>query len=176
MDWGFDAAADRPGHVLRLSNADILSLKKTLQTEWVQSAGTDQAKGIVDTIVNRLASGHWGGTIVDVVNARSQFSDINGPVAWRNGRNSVNDLPDSSISRAVNDFVDTYLTDRANGTPSSVGTNLNYANPNYSSPRNLTWIRALDGPTFGVGRNIHIHGTVPNLQRHRPQPYSIAVP
>lgn len=42
---------------LSLSAADVLNLKKVLQTEWVQSAGEPQARGIVDTILNRQASG-----------------------------------------------------------------------------------------------------------------------
>ena len=68
---------------IQLTSKDILNLKKTLQTEWVAFAGNDQAYGIIDTILNRLASGHWGSTIADVVNARNQFSDINGPPPGR---------------------------------------------------------------------------------------------
>ena len=45
---------------LVLSADDVLNLKKTLQTEWVHQAGTMQAKGIIDSILNRLASGRFG--------------------------------------------------------------------------------------------------------------------
>jgi len=45
--------------IIRLTPEDILNIKKVLQTEWVQRAGTDQARGIIDTILNRLASGRW---------------------------------------------------------------------------------------------------------------------
>ena len=76
-------AARLPGGTLRLSAADVLNLKKTLQTEWVQSAGTRQAQGIIDTILNRRASGHWGNSVSSVVNARNQFSDVNGPISRR---------------------------------------------------------------------------------------------
>jgi LysM repeat protein len=161
---------------LTLSAADVVNVKKTLQTEWVQSAGVEQAHGIIDTILNRTASGVWGSTVASVVNARYQFSDINGPVAWKAGRSSVDDLPMSIISRRVNQVVDEYLAQRANGQASSVGTNLNYANPHYSDKKNLGWIMALDGPVLGHGRAIHRHGTVPELQRKRPAPYSLGMP
>lgn len=161
--------------VLRLSAQDVLDLKKTLQTEWVQSAGDDQARGIIDTILNRQASGHWGTRVSDVVNARNQFSDINGPVSRRAGRNSVDDLPASSISRRVDTLVDTYLAQRAGGTPSRVGDHLNYANPHYSDARNLPWIMALDGPVLGGGRAIHRHGTTPDLERYRPGDFRVSL-
>ncbi|MDZ7588080.1 MAG: LysM peptidoglycan-binding domain-containing protein [Parasphingorhabdus sp.] len=165
------------GRTLQLTAADVLNLKKTLQTEWVQSAGTDQARGIIDTILNRQASGHWGNSVSSVVNARYQFSDVNGPVAWRqHGRSSVEQIPASMVSRTVNDFVDSYLAERAAGRQSSVGTHLNYANPNYSDAVNLRWINALDGPVFGRGDAIHRHGTTADLQRYRPQPYDVRLP
>lgn len=113
------------GGTLRLSETDILNIKKTLQTEWVQSAGTAQAHGIIDTVLNRTASGHWGNTVADVVNARNQFSDINGPVARRDGRNSVEDLPAARISARVDQVVDSYLAERAAGRESSIGSHLN---------------------------------------------------
>jgi LysM repeat protein len=164
------------GGRLSLSQTDIDNIKKTLQTEWVQSAGDDQARGIIDTILNRTASGHWGSTVADVVNARNQFSDINGPPARRKGRDSVEEYPMAQVSRRVSDFVDTYLAQRAAGTPSSVGSHLNYANPNYSDAVNLGWINALDGPVFGRGDAIHRHGTTPDLERHRPGNFTLALP
>jgi hypothetical protein len=164
------------GGTLRLTETDILNIKKTLQTEWVQSAGTAQAHGIIDTILNRTASGRWGDTVADVVNARNQFSDINGPVARRDGRNSVEDLPAGRISARVDQLVDSYLAERAAGRESSIGSHLNYANPNYSDARNLGWINALDGPVLGRGDAIHRHGTTPDLERFRPEPFAIALP
>jgi LysM repeat protein len=164
------------GGRLSLSQTDIDNIKRTLQTEWVQSAGNEQASGIVDTILNRTASGRWGSTVADVVNARNQFSDINGPVSRRQGRNSVDDIPMSRVSQRVSDFVDNYLAQRAAGTPSSVGTHLNYANPNFSDARNLPWIMALDGPVLGRGNAIHRHGTTPDLERFRPDAFSVVLP
>jgi hypothetical protein len=164
------------GDVLRLSNADVLNLKKTLQTEWIQRAGTNQAKGIIDTILNRAASGYWGPTVSNVVNARKQFSDINGPVAWKHGRRSVEEYPAAGVSKTVSDLVDSYLDERANGVPSSVGTHLNYANPYASDKKNLPWILKLDGPIYGAGKAIHRHGTVEALHQYRPKHYSLALP
>lgn len=164
------------GNTLRLSAQDVIDIKKTLQTEWVQTAGDAQAHGIVDTILNRTASGHWGSTVADTVNAYNQFSDINGPVARRDQRNSVDDIPDSRISARVDRLVDTYLAARAAGQESSIGSHLNYANPHFSDARNLRWINALDGPVLGRGNAVHHHGTVPELQRYRPENLSIALP
>lgn len=164
------------GGTLRLTQTDIVNIKKTLQTEWVQTAGDAQAHGIIDTILNRTASGRWGDSVSDVVNARYQFSDINGPVSWGNNRTSVEQIPMSRVSGRVDRLVDAYLAERAGGRPSSIGTHLNYANPHYSSPRNLGWIMALDGPVLGSGRAIHRHGTTPDLERHRPDAFALALP
>lgn len=161
---------------LVLSKQDVIDIKKTLQTEWVQSAGDEQAKGIIDTILNRLASEHWGTSIADVVNARNQFSDINGPVSRKAGRHSVDDFDANKVSQRVKDFVDGYLAERAGGASSRVDTHLNYANPHFSDAKNLAWIMALDGPVLGRGNAIHRHGTVPELQRFRPKPYLIGLP
>jgi len=161
---------------LDLSEQDVIDIKKTLQTEWGQTAGDEQAKGIVDTILNRLASEHWGTSIADVVNARNQFSDINGPVSRKDGRHSVDEYDENKVSQRVKNFVDGYLAERAGGASSRVDTHLNYANPHYSDAKNLAWIMALDGPVLGSGKAIHRHGTVPELQRFRPKPYLIALP
>lgn len=164
------------GGTLQLTQTDIDNIKKTLQTEWVQSAGTAQAHGIIDTILNRVASGRWGSSVAEVVNARNQFSDINGPVSRRDGRNSVDDIPMSRVSARVDALVDSYLAERAGGLASSIGSHLNYANPNYSDARNLGWINALDGPVLGRGDAIHRHGTTPDLERFRPAPFGLALP
>lgn len=167
--------AATPG-VLVLTAEDVINIKKTLQTEWVQFAGDDQAKGIVDTILNRLASEHWGPRIADVVNARNQFSDVNGPISRKQGRHSVEEIDMRTVSARVRAFVDTYLAQRAAGAPSRVDSHLNYANPHFSDAKNLAWIMALDGPELGRGNAIHRHGTVPELQRFRPGDYRIALP
>ena len=163
------------GGTLALTKTDINNIKKTLQTEWIQSAGDAQAKGIIDTILNRAASGHWGKNISEVVNKHNQFSDINGPIARRNGRNSVEDLPMSSVSNRVNAMVDQYLAQRAEGAPSSIGSHLNYANPHFSDKKNLPWIMALNGPVLGKGNAIHRHGTTPDLEKYRPNNFAVNI-
>lgn len=173
---GVEGATRLENGTLSLTRQDVVDLKKTLQTEWVQSAGDAQAHGIIDTILNRTASGHWGDSVADVVNSYNQFSDINGPVARRDGRNSVDDIPDSRISARVDRMVDGWLAERASGTPSSIGSHLNYANPNFSSASNLPWINALDGPVLGRGNAVHHHGTVPELERYRPGEFSVGLP
>lgn len=107
-----------------------------------------------------------------MVNATNQFSDINGPISRRHGRRSVAQLPASTVSRRVDELVDSYLAERA----ASVGSHLNYVNPNYSDAKNLAWINALDGPRLGRGTAIHHHGTVPELQRHRPGAFRVQLP
>lgn len=170
-------------NTLALTEKDVLDLKKTLQTEWVQFAGDMQAKGVIDTILNRVASGrlgpgqgHFGSTVSAVVNQYNQFSDVNGPIARKkHHRSTVEEIPVGDISQRVNDLVDSYLRDRESGQPSSVGSNLNYANPYYSDATNLAWINALSGPRYGKGTAMHYHGTTPGLERYRPGPYSIVL-
>lgn len=170
---------------IELTGRDVLDLKKTLQTEWVAFAGPEQAYGIIDTILNRLASGHWGNSIVDVVNARKQFSDINGPPAWTakdhigiGPHNRVEQIPTDYVTTRTDRLVDAYLAERARGRASIVGTNLDYANPDprYSSPNNLGWINKLGGPSFGKGSATHRHGTTADKERFRPRPYYILLP
>ncbi len=172
---GQEQPASSSNHV-KLSEKDIINIKKTLQTEWVPFAGDDQAKGIVDTILNRLASDHWGSSIAPVVNAHNQFSDINGPISRKKGRSSVEQFAFKHVRARTRNLVDDYLAARAGGAPSIIDSHLNYANPHFSDAKNLRWIMALDGLILGKGNAIHRHGTVPELQRLRPKPYAIVLP
>lgn len=164
------------GGTLSLTPADIVNLKKTVATEWVQGAGDAQAQGIIDTILNRMASGKWGNSVAGVVNARSQFSDINGPVAWAAGRSSVDDIPMSMVTSKIDTVVDTWLRQRAGGVGSSVGDHLSYANPFYSDASNMSWIRELQGPVYGSGDAIHQHGTPAWMQGLRPGAFGVSLP
>ncbi|WP_313193704.1 tape measure protein [Shinella zoogloeoides] len=166
-------AANSFAKSITLTPKEITDLKKTLMTEWVTSQGDAQGKGIIDTILNRKASGKWGDTVTDVVNARKQFSDINGPPGWKKGKRSVDDwsTSDPRYARASR-LVDEYLPQRSAGTPSMVGDHLNYANRAHSTPNNFGWIDKLDGPKLGA----HRHGTTADLQRFRPGEYGINLP
>jgi|GEM_PF-2491816 len=160
--------------VLALSPQDIVDLKKAVATE---TNGNDakQLMGVVDTILNRLASGRWGQTVREVVDARKQFSDINGPVAWKQGRHSVRDLPMSRVSPRVAAMVDRWLRWREKGAPSIVGDHLNYANP-YTSDRSNRegWIKEMrGGPLFGSGKKVHLHGTTRDLNSSRPGSFQV---
>lgn len=163
-------------NVMSLTPQEITDLKKTVMTEWIPSQGEMQGKGVIDTILNRKASGKWGSSITDVVNADRQFSAINGPEGWKAGKNSVSDYSDELLTSGKGkmsaDLVDKYLAERAAGAASSVGTNLNYANPNQSDAKNQAWIDKLQGPTFGE----HKHGTTADLEKFRPDNFGIQLP
>lgn len=175
MQTGWSNPAGMSKRIM-LSEQEIIDLKKTVATEWVQSAGDAQAQGIIDTILNRRASGKWGATITDVVNAPSQFSDVNGRPAWQKGRSSVDQIPLSRIDPRTDAIVNDWLRARAAGAKSSIGDNLNYANPYYSDAVNQGWIAGLQGPVLGAGRAIHRHGTTPDLQAYRPGEFGVTVP
>lgn len=162
-------------HNVSLSGADVVNLKKLVATEWMQGAGQMQGRGIIDTVLNRLASGHWGNSIASVANARGQFSDVNSILTDKKGRHSIDQIPMSRVNKRTSDLVDSWLAARESGAASSVGDNLNYANLEYSSPSNRPWIMKLDGPRYGTGKAVHRHGTTDNLQRYRPGQVSVRV-
>lgn len=162
--------------MISLSEKEITDLKKTLMTEWVPAQGEMQGKGIIDTILNRKASGKWGNSVTDVVNADRQFSAINGREGWKIGKSRVEDYADSELlsgkGRLSSDLVDKYLKERAAGLPSSVGDHLNYANRAASDKKNLEWIDKLQGPKLGS----HQHGTTADNQKYRPGEFGIQLP
>lgn len=160
---------------LNFDRRDIKDLSKVVLTEWVTSQGEDQGRGIIDTILNRVASGRWGNSLKSVVDAPKQFSAVNGGIAF-NGKvaRGVDDISDSVLSsekgQMVQAFVTNYLNERANGRESVIGDNLNYANREHSTPNNYKWIDRLDGPKLGA----HKHGTTDDLQKFRPGKFGIS--
>jgi hypothetical protein len=149
---------------VKLTDKDVDALTRVVATEadhrliWSHPEEyTAQVHGIVDTVLNRVASGRWGDTIADVANADRQFSAINGPGST--GYGTVDKVPDSVIPAFLPNIVTSWVTARSAGTPSSVGGNLHYANPTFSDASNMGWINALDGPTLGYGNSTHVHGT-----------------
>lgn len=182
-------------NTLRLSKQDIEDLIKVTSTEVVASlkgeAFTKQTRGVVDTILNRVASGKWGSTVRDVANAKRQFTKITGPKFYKtksgkiiklNPYGSVQNMPLKDINPKVQAAVLSYLADREKGRESSVGGNLNYANPYVSDKKNReAWVdefydKALkSGMVFGSGKNVHGHGTTMDLVKYIPKPFKISI-
>ncbi len=159
--------------LISLGAADMDYIGRTVMTEVDHGlltrnpmAYNAQIEGVTDTMLNRVAAGRWGGSVADVANARWQFSGINSNLP--NAYGSVQNAPRANAY--VQDYVDRYVGARAAGTPSSVGGNLNYLNPYYSSQRSLNaWGNDVvaqgtaSGQAFGQGRSMHFHGTAPGL-------------
>ncbi|MEI1746022.1 hypothetical protein V8P95_16405 [Acinetobacter baumannii] len=185
----------RTGRTLQLSSQDIEDLIKVTSTEVVASlkgeAFTKQTHGVVDTILNRVASGKWGDSVRDVANAKRQFTKITGPKSYKtksgkviklNPYGSVQNMPLKDVNPRVRAEVLSYLERRANGQESSVGGHLNYANPYVSDKKNRdAWVDAFfekskkDGLVFGSGKNVHGHGTTKDLAKYIPKPFSISL-
>jgi len=176
----------KSGRVLQLSEQDIVAIMKVASTEVVGSLkGKDfenQAAGVVDTILNRVASGKYGDGVKGVVNQRWAFSDINSP--RKSAYGSVDKVPMSRVSKRMEKFVREYVAKRAAGQESIVGENVSYANPYYLSEASSStkkWVREVQkqaketGQIFGSGKAIHVHGT-PTADKHKmPKPFAITL-
>jgi hypothetical protein len=168
-----------------LTQIDIINLQKIASTEVVPSlrgkAFESQVHGVVDTVLNRLVTGHWGGTISDVGNSRWQFSGINSNLKHAYG--VLEKMPKAHINKRVAAEVVKYLHDRAAGAPSSVGKHLNYLNPIYSSQKSLKeWGNDVvaqaskSGLVFGAGKARHYHGTAKGSSKLRVKNYAVVMP
>lgn len=170
---------------LHLSTQDVDDIVKVTATEVVSTLSDKnfslQAAGVVDTVLNRRMTGlkKWS-TIREVINERWQFSDINAPRPTAYG--SVQNVPESRVTKRLRNTVMSHLRARASGNPSSVGNNLNYANPNVlkeASASTKKWVRDVEqqakksGYIYGAGSAIHVHGTTQELMKHRPPPFSL---
>ncbi|OTL22004.1 cell wall hydrolase [Acinetobacter pittii] len=176
----------KSGRVLQLSEQDIVDIMKVASTEVVGSLkGKDfenQAAGVVDTILNRVASGKYGEGVKGVVNQRWAFSDINAP--RKSAYGSVDKVPMSRVSKRMEKFVREYVAKRAAGQESIVGENVSYANPYYLSEASSStkkWVREVQkqaietGQVFGSGKAVHVHGT-PTADKHKmPKPFAISL-
>ncbi|MCU4368175.1 MULTISPECIES: LysM peptidoglycan-binding domain-containing protein [Acinetobacter] len=171
---------------LVLSNDDIIDIMKVTETEVIkfktEKYFTDQAAGVVDTIMNRVKSGVWGNSVRSVVNADRQFSKITGPKSL-DPYGSVEKMPISHVSTRIRNFVNNYLIERSNGKLSIIGENLNYANKYYSDAKNRkAWVDKFHdeavkkGMILGNGTAIHAHGTTPELRNKMPKPFKIVLP
>lgn len=180
------AQANVGGPSLKLSEQDIVDIMKVASTEVVPGLkGKDfenQAAGVVDTILNRVASGKYGKGVRGVANQRWAFSDINAP--RKSAYGSVQNVPMSRVSDRMESFVREYLKKRASGQASSVGENLNYANPYYlgeAKPETIAWVKEAEaqakktGQIFGSGKAIHVHGTPSADKQKMPKPFRVVL-
>jgi hypothetical protein len=166
---------------VNLTERDIDYISRVVATEVpasLQRTAPDQYKAmveaVVDTITNRVASTGFPNTVEGVVNQNRQFSKIAGPQNL-DPYGKVSNAPKAPAS--LQKMVETHVTQRANGKPSTIGNSVNYANPNYSTPNNLGWITDMadaGGVTLGVGDAIHIHGNAPGAKV--PDDYTISAP
>jgi len=157
---------------VNLTQQDIDYIARVVETEVPRSLANRNpaeydrmVRGVVDTVTNRMASGVFPSSATGVLNQNRQFSKITGPSSL-DPYGSVQNTPRAST--ATKNLVADHIAGRAAGEPTTIGGALNYANPNYSSKSNLTgWINPMieRGATLlGVGKNVHAHGTAPNLQ------------
>lgn len=157
---------------VQLTQRDIDYISRVVDTEVPPSlARTNPAEyermvqAVVDTVTNRVASEQFPNRTIDVLNQDRQFSKISGPSSL-NPYGSVQNAP--KASQRAQDAVYDYVAARAQGAPRTAGGAVNYANPNYSSQRNLTsWIEpmvAAGAQAFGVGNATHYHGNAPGMR------------
>lgn len=182
---GNDPVAEPTVNTIVMTETDVLNLKKIASTEVVASlkgtAFTNQTHGVVDTVLNRVASGKWGSTVAAVGNAPWQFSGINSNLKHAYG--ALENVPAAHIKRKVALEVDRWLAARVAGTPSSVSNHMNYLNPLFSSQKSLrAWgwrvVKQAKkaGYVYGAGNAKHYHATAPDLESWRPEPFRIVIP
>lgn len=174
------------GDVLTLTEQDVIDLIKVTSTEVVLLKNEidfqQQTAGVVDTILNRVKSGHWGGSVRDVANAHRQFSKITGPKSLQ-PYGSVQNMPLKDVHEKTKQYVKQYLKERAGGRKSIVGSNLNYANKYVSDDYNRrAWVNAFHDEAeknnliFGTGKSVHAHGTTADLMKYRPKEFRVLLP
>jgi len=158
---------------VRLSQQDIDYIARVVETEVPRSVARKNpeeykrmVQGVVDTVTNRMASGSFPATAEGVLNQRRQFSKITGP-KYLDPYGSVAKTP--RASKSTKNMVSDHIASRAAGAEPSIGGNLHYANPNFSSKSNLTsWINPMiesGAQLLGVGQNVHVHGTAPGMKK-----------
>lgn len=148
-------------YIARVVDTEVpRSIQRTNPQEYQRMVGA-----VVDTVTNRMASGSYPTTAAGVLNQPRQFSKITGP-SFLNPYGSVQQTPRAPES--VRNMVADRIAAAAAGEPSQIGGALNYANPNFSSKSSLRgWIDPMinaGAQAFGVGKNVHYHGTAPGQQ------------
>ncbi|QIG72938.1 cell wall hydrolase SleB-like protein [Rhizobium phage RHph_N3_2] len=157
---------------VNLSQRDIDYIARVVDTEVPRSIQRSNPQeyrrmvnAVVDTVTNRMASGKYPTQAADVLNQSRQFSKITGP-SFLNPYGSVQQTPRAPAE--VRNIVADRIAGAAAGEPSEIGGALNYANPNFSSKSSLRgWIDPMinaGAQAFGIGKNVHYHGTPPGQQ------------
>lgn len=155
-----------------LSQRDIDYISRVVATEVPSSLKqTDPAEydrmvnAVVDTMVNRVASGSYPDTITGVANQSRQFSKITGPASL-DPYGSVQNTP--KASQALQSQVAGRVADLAQGADSEINGALSYANPNFSDAKNLAdWVNPMieaGAVKLGLGDMVHYHGLAPGQQ------------
>lgn len=184
-DGGPSGTFDASSKTIKLTPQDVEDLAKVTSTEVIHSLPDaeyhKQAGAVVDTIINRVAAGGYGNSIRAVINAKNQFSAINGPPGTAL-YGKVENMPWSKVNKRLQTFIPNYLAARANGGTPVVASELNYLNPVYSSKRSMdAWGKAVvaqatqSGLVFGVGKGRHYHGTDPTALKKRPFGHRISL-
>lgn len=172
-----DVDSERPAKFAKsiyLSPADILRLKKAIMTEWLQIDDEDEARGVLDVIMNRYVSGHFGNNFLEILNKNAQFTAINSQISRKNGQYDVDQLSvnDPRFVK-VSNLIDEYLSQRAGGAPAVAGTRLNYANPGMSDEKSQAWIKGIkDGKWLGR----QFYGTAKDNVPFLPEVFGIELP
>lgn len=168
---------------MNLSDQDIAYIAALVDTEVGQRPGLPYSEyvamveAIVDTVTNRTQSTAFPNSITGVINQPSQFSAINGPLANNNPHvfGSIQEAPKARPETLA--IVEEHLEARALGKPSTIGSNLHYANPHKASAKSMKgWIGPMmeqGAKTLGVGSYQHAHGTDPNMVGAKPGAYEV---
>ncbi|KSV75581.1 hypothetical protein N185_17225 [Sinorhizobium sp. GW3] len=176
----------RAENQVTVSRQEITDLIKATSTEVDASLPEAMrilmSRAVVDTILNRKASGLFGDTVTAIVNQPWAFSAISSNLPYAYG--TVGKMPDSAIKPLVRKDAETWLKARAAGVPAQES-GLNFANPFFSSERSKRqWVNEVvreaeaSGHVYGdiSRRSVHYHGTAPGLRGQEPKPYTIVLP
>ena len=175
---------DKENHTLNLSEKDIVKIMKVVATEADPRVKGEefnkQTDAILDTILNRIALAN--GNVDAVLNKKWAFSAINNP-ADKKAYGTADNVPESRITQRHRDEVIAHLQRRASGEESSIGTSVNYANPDQlknASPTTRKWVEEVvkqaekSGHVYGTGKMKHYHG---QASGERPAPkFGVSIP
>jgi hypothetical protein len=172
-------------NIIDLTDQDIDYIGRVVQTEvdpYLARNDPQEYRAmvemVVDTILNRIATGRFGSSVTEVLNDPKAFTKITGP-ASRDPYGSVQATPKASAK--VQSLVNAHLAARAQGKPSTIGEraksqglspelagSVNYANPFHSDKTNLHgWVNpmiAAGAVKVGQGDSVHYHGNEPGAK------------